>query len=177
MKEFVPGELTEHLVPNKMPGDSLKQVTQLLHPDWMMGGLWGSQRAWNQIKAGTIHWNNATGETEWLLAPGDGKTNIRVTKTGMIIYRADEKSSSINLYVYARDLSKVNFSEKVWRFSAIELTVNTKLKRSWHKITDSKVLNEECAISEEYHGVMKITFQVPATWRKEEPLLEIIPTK
>lgn len=177
LKEFTPGEPKERLVTSKILGDTLKRITTMIHSEWMMGGLWGNLRPWNQIKTGTIHWQNSNAETEWLLVPGDGKTNVRVTKASMAIFRADEKSTSFSLYIYARDLKQFNIADKVWKFPTMELTVNTKLKKSWARITDHKVLYEACAISEEYPAVLKITFQVPANWRKEDPMVEIIPNK
>jgi hypothetical protein len=175
LKDFTAGELTERLVPSKNAGDTLKHITSMVYPGWMMGGLWGNLRVWNQIKTGTIHWQNSNGETEWLLVPGDGKTNVRVSKTSMLLFRADGKSNNFSIYLYAKDLSKFIASDKVWKFPAMELTVNSKLKKSWNKVTDPKILYESCGISEEYPAVLKITFQVPASWRKEDPLIEIIP--
>ena len=177
LKDFTAGELTERLVPSKITGDTLKRITTMVSPNWTMGGLWGNLRVWNQIKAGTIHWQNSNSETEWLLVPGDGKTNVRVTKTSMNIFRADEKVNSFSLYIFARDLKQFNIADKIWKFPAMELTVNTKLRKSWNRITDPKILYESCAISEEYPAVLKITFQVPANWRKEDVLVEIIPNK
>ena len=177
LKDFRDSVFTERLVPSKIAGDTLKRITTNLTPGWMMGGLWGNLRVWNQIKTGTIHWQNSNAETEWLLVPGDGKTNVRVTKTSMTIYRTDEKSTSFSLYIYARDLKQFNISDKIWKFPAMALTVNTKLRKSWSRIADPKILYESCAISEEYPAVLKITFQVPANWRKEDVLVEIIPNK
>lgn len=177
LKDFKDSVFTERLVPSKITGDTLKRITTNVTPGWMMGGLWGNRRVWNQIKTGTIHWQNSNAETEWLLVPGDGKTNVRVTKTSMTIFRADEKSTSFSLYIFARDLKQFNIADKIWKFPAMELTVNTKLRKSWNRITDPKILYESCAISEEYPAVLKITFQVPANWRKEDPLVEIIPNK
>jgi hypothetical protein len=177
LKDFTAGEWKERLIPSIIAGDTLKQITSIVYPGWMMGGLWGNLRVWNQIKTATIHWQNSNAETEWLLVPGDGKTNVQVTNTSMNIYRANEKSTSFSLFIYARDLSTFNVSDKVWKFPAMELTVNSKLKKSWNKITDPKILYESCAISEEYPAVLKITFQIPAAWRKEDPLVEIIPNK
>ncbi len=177
MKDFTDSAFTERLVPSKIAGDTLKRITTMVSPGWTMGGLWGNLRVWNQIKTGTIHWQNSNAETEWLLVPGDGKTNVRITRTSMNIFRTDEKSTSFSLYIYARDLRKFNVSDKIWKFPAMELTVNTKLRKSWNRITDPKILYESCAISEEYPAVLKITFQIPATWRKEDPLVEIIPNK
>jgi hypothetical protein len=177
LKEFTPRLFIDRSIPNKYPGDTLKHVTEMVYADWMMGGLWGSRRAWNQIKTGTIHWKNSNGETEWLLVPGDGKTNIRVTDTSMKIYRADEKSTDFSIFVYSKNLSTDNFLENKWSFKNMELNILSVLKRNIRKIVDSKVLYNECALSEEYPAVMKITFHIPPVWRKEDLLLEITPSK
>ena len=177
LKELKDSVFTERLVPSKIAGDTLKRITTMVYPDWMMAGLWGNLRVWNQIKTGTIHWQNSNAETEWLLVSGDGKTNVRVTKTSMNIFRADEKSTSFSLYIFAKDLSKFNIADKIWKFPSMELTVNTRLRKSWNRITDPKILYESCAISEEYPAVLKITFQISANWRKDDVLVEIIPKK
>lgn len=177
LKEFGSARFLDRLIPSKMAGDSLKHVTAVVNEEWMMGGLWGNRRAWNQIKTGTLHWKNAEGEVEWLLVPGEGTTNVRVTKTAMQIFRADDKSTAFSLYVYAKELLVNNFTEKMWRFPAMELSIESSLKRSYLKMTDRNTVYEECAISEEYPAVMKITFQIPLSWKNEDPLLEIIPVK
>jgi hypothetical protein len=177
LKVFTPGQLMDRMIPNKYKGDTLKHVTAIIDSKWMMGGLWGNRRAWNQIKEGTIHWNNASGETEWLLIPGSGKTNTRISNTSMKIYSNGQKSTDFDIYVYARELYEKNFQEKVWKFPNMELVIHSSLQRSCLKITDSGLLANECALSEEYPAVMKITFKIPSTWRKEDPLVEIIPSK
>ncbi len=177
LKVSAQGQLIDRFVPNKYTGDTLKHVTAIVNSNWMMGGLWGNRRAWNQIKEGTIHWNNASGETEWLLVPGDGKTNIIVSNTSMKIFSKGQKGSNLDIYVYARELSEKNFQDKMWKFPGMELAINSSLQRTYSKITDSALLNIECAISEEYPAVMKISFHVPSTWLNDNPLIEIIPSK
>jgi hypothetical protein len=172
LKEFSTKDSINRLIPSKIAGDTLKQVTAIVAPDWMMGGLWGNRRSWNQIKTGTIHWKNG-GEIEWLLVPGEGTTNVHVSENGMQIYRADKKCTAFSIYLYTKNLSEENFTDKLWKFPAMELTVRSRLKRSYRKITDHATLYNECAISENYPAVMKITFQVPASWKNEEQLVEI----
>jgi hypothetical protein len=177
LKAFTGGQLIDRFIPNKSAGDTLKHITAIVNLNWMMGGLWGNRRAWNQIKEGTIHWNNAAGETEWLLVPGDGKTNILVSDTEMKIFRNSRKDSDFDIYVYAKGLSYMNFSEKLWKFSNMELVIHSALKRYYLQMTDPGLIYKECAISEEYPEVMKISFQVPESWSKDDPLIEIIPSK
>ena len=177
LKEFDTDRFLDRLVPSRIAGDTLKHVTAVVNKDWMMGGLWGNRRAWNQIKSGTIHWLGSGGGIEWLLVPGEGTTNVRVTKTAMQIFRADEISSSFSIYVYVKDLSEKNFNENLWKFPDMELSVKSNLERSYLKITDRNTLYKECAISEEYPAVMKITFQIPSSWKNENPILEITPIK
>ena len=176
LKEFSSADTISRQIPSKMAGDTLKQVSAILTPDWMMGALWGNRRSWNQIKSGTIHWKNRSGEIEWLLVPGEGTTNVRISKTGMQIFRADKKCTAFSVYLYAKDLSEQNFTNKLWKFPSMELTVRSGLKRNYRKITDHATLYNECAISENYPAVMKITFQIPAFWKNEEQLLEISPS-
>ena len=59
LKELKDSVFTERLVPSKIAGDTLKRITTMVYPDWMMAGLWGNLRVWNQIKTGTIHWQNS----------------------------------------------------------------------------------------------------------------------
>jgi hypothetical protein len=177
LKEFDTPRFLDRLVPSKIAGDTLKHVTAVVNEEWMMGGLWGNRRAWNQIKTGTIHWISSGDVIEWLLVPGEGTTNVRVSNTTMQIYRSDEKSTRFSVYVYAKDLAEKNFTEKLWRFPAMELFIQSKLKRSFARITDRNTVYEECGISEEYPAVMKITFQIPSSWKNEDPLLEITPIK
>ncbi len=177
LKAFSPRQFIERSVPSKILGDTLKMVTAVVNKDWMMGGLWGNRRVWNQIKTATIHWQNPHGEVEWLLVPGEGITNVRVSQTSMHVYRADTKSTEFSVYLYSKVLSESNFDAQTWKFPGMELSIHSTLKRSCNKITDRAILYEECGISEEYPSVMKITFQVPLSWRNEDQLLEIVPAK
>jgi hypothetical protein len=177
LKEFSPGQFIDRLVPSRIAGDTLKNVTAVVKKDWMMGGLWGNRRQWNQIKTGTIHWINAGNEIEWLMVPGEGTTNIRVTDSCMHIFRADEKAAAFSIYVFAKDLSEKNFTEKIWKFPSMELALQSSLERNYQKITDPGILQDECGLSEEYPAIMKITFKIPANWRNEDQLLEITPSK
>ncbi len=177
LKVFTPRQKIDRMVFSKMAGDTLKHITAIVNSEWMMGGLWGNRRIWNQVKAGTIHWNNPEGESEWLMVPGDGKTNVRVTNAGMYIYLANEKSNDFSIYVYAKELSDSNFTLDTWKFPSMKLGIQSTLKRNLEKITEQGVLSHECEITEEYQSVMKITFQIPPSWKKEIPLIEIIPSK
>lgn len=177
LKAYSDRSLTDRLITNHYTGDTLKRATAIVKPEWMMGGLWGNQRVWNQIKTGTIHWNNAEGEIEWLLVPGNGTTNVIISETSMTIYRAGMSSTELNIYVYAKELSESNFNEIAWKFQGMEFLINSGLKRSLLKITDPQILYNECAIAEKYPAVMKITFQIPSGWNVENPLLEIVPKK
>jgi hypothetical protein len=161
-------------------GDSLKRITASIQSDWMMGGIWGNRRVWNQTYTGTIHWKNSGGEIGWLLVPGDGKTNVQVSNTKMLIYNGEDgnpkfRRSDFSIYIFSHDLSEQNFSEDIWTLGNMKLHITTSLERTYTKIMDSSILRTECALSENYPAVMKITFQVPRIWGREIPLLEIDP--
>jgi hypothetical protein len=177
LKSFESRPFVDKLVPNKYPGDTLKRVTSAIYSDWMMGGLWGSRRSWNQIKPGTIHWVNSDSETEWLLVPGDGNTDVLVTPGSMAVYHAGKPFTDLSIYVYARDISEDNFLKDKWIFGGMELAIDSELPRSMYKIVDHSMLYSECAISEGYPAVMKVTFRVPSGWAPADPLLVISPVK
>ena len=94
-----------------------------------------------------------------------------------VMAAADTKSTEFSVYLYSKVLYESNFDAQTWKFPGMELSIHSTLKRSCNKITDRAILYEECGISEEYPSVMKITFQVPLSWRNEDQLLEIVPAK
>lgn len=179
--ENSPHRFLDRIITNQyFAGDSLKRVTATIQSDWMMGGMWGNRRVWNQTYTGTIHWKNADGEIGWLLVPGDGKTNVQVSNTTMGIYNGEAgnlkfRDNNISIYVFSDELTDQNFSGDIWTLGNMKLHVKSNLERTYTLILDSSVLRRECAISENYPAVMKITFQVPRIWGGKIPLLEIDP--
>lgn len=168
------------LVPNTSAGDSVKKVTAMIHKDWMMGGLWGSRRPWGQIKTGTIHWQTANGDVAWLLVPGDGKTNVRVTETNMNIYLADRSASTFEVYVYANNLSTDQFSDNRWTLPGMTLQIKTDLHRSFTDKTEPlEEFGQKWFVSEaeEYSSIFRVTYSIAPGWELERPLLEITPMK
>ena len=97
-------------VPNNYKGDSLKEVTVMINTDWMMGGVWGNRRVWNQIKTGAIHWKTPDGDVAWLLVPGSGTTNVRVSKTTMSLFAADPNMKVVELYICAKNTTTDSFT-------------------------------------------------------------------
>jgi hypothetical protein len=177
LKSFTAPRFISRAVPNKYFGDSLKQVTAMIQKDWMMGGVWGNRRSWNQIKTGAIHWKTADGDVAWLLVPGNGKTNVRVSKTDMSLYLADIKATSIELYVSVKNAGVDSFADNVWTLPAMTLNINTALKRVQTEKIDSALFEKEQAVSDPCANVIKIVYQIPASWDVAKPLLEITPNK
>ena len=177
LKENNEVRVIDRMVPDHAFGDTLKRVTAAIHPDWMMGGIWGSRRVFAQIKTGTIHWQNGSGESEWLLVPGEGTTNVRVTKTKMSVFKNAAASREFTIYLYARDVSLFYFSEKWWKFSTMKFEVKSLLKIEYKIVTDPAILHHVCELSENYPAVMKITLHIPSDWKNEQPLVEITPTR
>lgn len=124
-------------VPNMYLGDSLKQVTAMINPDWMMGGVSGNRRVWNQIKTGAIHWKTSNGDVSWLLVPGNGKTNVIVSKTTMSLYLADPKATSIELYIVTPTALPDSFTDAVWTLPSMTMNITTTLKRIQTEKVDS----------------------------------------
>ncbi len=177
LKEFTVPRFISRTVPNKYLGDSLKQVTAMIRKDWMMGGVWGNRRIWNQIKTGAIHWKTADGDIEWMLVPGNGKTNVKVSKTDMNLYLADSKATSIELFVSVKNAGVDSFTDKVWALPAMTMNINTALKRVQTEKIDSALFENEQAVSDPCSNVIKIVYEIPASWDAAKPLLEITPKK
>lgn len=164
-------------VPNTYLGDSLKQVTAMINPDWMMGGVSGNRRVWNQFKTGTIHWKTSNGEVSWLLVPGSGKTNVVVSKTTMSLYLADPKATSIELYVVNPTALPDSFTDAVWALPSMTMTVTTTLKRTQTEKIDSAGFERDQAVSDPCPNVIKIVYDIPASWDTKKPLIELTPRK
>jgi hypothetical protein len=177
LKIFSGPRFIQRTVPNTYTGDTLKQVTAMIYNDWMMGGLWGNRRVWGQIKTGTIHWKTADGDLGWLLVPGDGKTNVKVSKTQLEIYRADPKAGFIELYLYAKNSTTHSFTDPIWALSGMDLNVTTGLTRTRIETIDPALFQKNEAISEDYPYLIKVSYEIPASWNSDKPLLEITPTK
>jgi hypothetical protein len=175
LKGFAIPQFISRTVPNTYVGDSLKQVTATIYKDWMMGGLWGNRRVWNQIKTGTIHWKTADGHVSWLLVPGNGKTNIKVGKTAMNLYLADAKATTVELFVCAKNVVIDSFADKVWTLPSMTMNVITTLKRPYTEKVDSAFFEKDWAVSDSCSNVIKVVYEIPASWDRATPLLEIIP--
>jgi hypothetical protein len=163
------------IVPSNYLGDTLKKVTHQIEKDWMMGGLWGNRRKWNQIKTGTIHWKTADEGIGWLLVPGDAKTNVKVSKKQMGIYLADPKTKEVELFVYSKQASVDDFTDKNWKIPSIDLAITTSLKRSSTEKGNPELVKQFVEDKSDYPFVIRVVYEVPANWNIEKPLLEITP--
>ena len=175
LKSFSKPQFIARNVPNNYKGDSIKKVTAMINKDWMMGGLWGNKRVWEQIKTGTIHWQTPDGDIAWLMILGDGKTNVKVSKTQMCIFANDTQPSSFEVFIYTKNISTEAFNNKKWNLSGMTLNLETELKILKTEVVESKDLNNLLAISENIDSVIKVTFEIPSNWKLERPLVEITP--
>jgi hypothetical protein len=164
-------------VPNTYTGDTLKKVTHQIEKEWMMGGLWGNLRKWDQIKSGTIHWKTADGSVGWLLVPGNAKTNVKVSKKQMGIYLADATTKEIELFVYSKQASVDDFTDKNWKLPSIDLGIRTSLKRGSIVKGKPELVKQFVEDKNDYPFVVRVVYEVPANWDVEKPLLEITPKK
>ncbi len=177
LKSFSKPQFIARNIPNHYKGDSIKKVTAMINKDWMMGGLWGNLRVWEQLKTGTIHWKTADGDIAWFMVLGDGKTNVKVSQTQMEIYATDQKATNFEVYVYAKSLDNEVFTDKIWTLPAMNLNINSTLKRTKIEKVNTDVIHENYAVSDEIPSLMKVVFEIPANWNLEKPLLQITPKK
>lgn len=177
LKQEGPPRFISRTVPNNYKGDSLKQVTVMINTDWMMGGVWGNRRVWNQIKTGAIHWKTADGDVAWLLVPGDGKTNVKVSKTTMSLYAADPNAKEIELYICANNTAPDSFTDSRWTLPAMLMNVSTTLKRTRTEKVNADQFQNKQAVSDHCSTVIKVVYEVPASWPADKSLIVITPKK
>lgn len=177
LKSLPKSQFYSRTVPNKYLGDSLKKVTTMIHKDWMMGGVWGSRRSWNQIKTGTIHWKMADGDIGWLLVPGDGNINVGVDKTAMKVYLANVNAKNLTLYVYANNSASDSFADKLWTLPGMKLGIKTTLKTVSIENVASATFQKQWEVAEKYANIVKVVYEIPASWDAMNPLVEITPKK
>ncbi len=181
LKSLTKSRFLDQRIPNNIfKGDSIKQASFQINQNWMMGGLWGNRRSWSQIYAGTIHWMGKEGETEWLLVPGNGRTNVSVSDTLMRVFMdAPEPVGSgdgeLTLYIYAIDITEERFSGDNWRFGNMHFNIHTDLFYNYAEIINPSTKNTPTSISEHYPKIAEISFKVPEHWETEKPVLEISP--
>ena len=171
---FISQQIPNHI----FAGDSIKEATIQMNENWMMGGLWGNRRSWNQVYTGTIHWMGRDGETEWLLVPGTGLTNVAVNDSSMRIYPVSTDSGlewELKLYLFSNELSEENFSGAVWRTGNMQFNIHTDLIYKYAEIVNPSPENTQSSISEYYPKIAEISFKVPSNWKSEDPLVEIRP--
>jgi hypothetical protein len=164
-------------IPNKYKGDPLKMVTMQMEEHWMMGGLWGNLRKWEQIKSGTLHWLNKNKEINWLMILGDGKTNVKIVDKKMDIYPSQEKIQSMELFIYASDQNPETFKNKIWLLPTIQLKLKTHLKKFTAVKIDDLIALEKISISENIKNIYRITFEIPDTWEVNKKLISIKPIR
>jgi hypothetical protein len=169
--------LIQKSIPNKYKGDSLKMVTMQMDEHWMMGGLWGNLRKWEQIKSGTIHWLNKNNEINWLMILGDGKTNVKIVAKKMDIYPSQEKIQTMELFIYSSEQNPDTFKNKNWSLSTIQLKLKTQLKKLNAEKIDEFIALEKIGISENIKNIYRITFKIPDTWEVNKKLLSIKPLR
>jgi len=81
-------------------------------------------------KQGAIHWKTPDGDVAWLLVPGSGETNVKVSKTTMSLYAADPNMKQVELYICAKNTTADSFSDSRWTLPAMMMNVSTTLKKS-----------------------------------------------
>ncbi|GHB65458.1 hypothetical protein [Persicitalea jodogahamensis] len=176
-RSFTKPRYVSKIVPSNYTGDTLKKVTHQIEKEWMMGGLWGNLRKWDQIKTGTIHWKAADGSIGWLLVPGNAKTNVKVSQKQMGIYLADASAKAIELFVYSKQATVGDFTDKNWKLPSMDLAISTSLKRSSTEKGKPELVKQFVEDKSDYPFVVRVVYEVPANWDVEKPLLEITPKK
>lgn len=177
LTRFTGPRYLERAVPNTYPGDTLKRVTSMIYKDWMMGGVWGNRKPWNQVKTGAIHWKDGAQDVGWLLVPGDGNTNVKVSKTDMKVYLANKDAKQVRIFIYTKNISAPLLASQTWILQGMTLKVNTTLKRIKTETVDAAAFREQQAVSDILPSVVEVAYEVPEGWNTNRTLMEIVPTR
>ncbi len=177
LRSFTVPRYLERTVPNTYPGDSLKYVTSMINENWMMGGVWGNRKPWNQVKTGAIHWKNGDSDIGWLLVPGDGNTNVKVTRSAMKVYLANREARQVQFFAYAQNINASTMSDQTWTLPGMELKVSTNLRRVKTDAVDPANFQTKQAVSDILPSVINVVYEIPAAWNVAEPLVEFVPVK
>ena len=164
-------------VPNNYKGDSIKRVSAAIYTNWMMGGLWGNKRVWDQIKVGAIHWKTENGDIGWLAIKGDGHTNVKTTQNTMFVYSNAPEAYQLEVLVYAPNLEKEVLIKPSWNLSGMQLYSKSVLKVTQIEKIGSSDFEKKYAIADNIPYFYKLIYEVPASWDISRPLLEITPKK
>jgi len=175
-KKFDTPHFITRTTSNYYEGDRLKKVTAYIGKDWMMGGLWGNRKVSHILKTGTMHWKSADGDIGWLFVPGEGKTNVKVDETKMEIYLADAQAKTFQIYVYSKALSAASFTDGLWSLSAMKLGIKSGLRRIKTEPLTKEEIDSEGVGTRDYPFVMRVEYEIPATWTSTEPLVILTPT-
>lgn len=150
----------------------------MISSKWMMGGLRRDLRNWNQRKIGTIHWKDENSNSiGWILIPGNGKTDVVVTKTHMTVF-SKRFLSTIHIFVQGKDLKEHMFTKGRWILPGISFDVfSHKSSISIIPVTDLENFRERWAIGDIVDSIMEISLKFPRRLRKQqvitlEPLTE-----
>lgn len=164
-------------VPNNYKGDSIKRVSAAIYTNWMMGGLWGNKRVWDQIKVGAIHWKTENGDIGWLAILGDGHTNVKTTQNTMFVYSNAPDAYQLEVLVYAPNLEKEVLIKPSWHLPGMQLHTKSVLKVTQIEKIGSNDFEKKYAIADNIPYFYKLIYEVPASWDISRPLLEITPKK
>ncbi|HEY1056017.1 MAG TPA: hypothetical protein VGE24_12805, partial [Emticicia sp.] len=177
LQSFSKPQLITVDVPNNYKGDSIKKVSIYLNKDWMMGGLWGNKRVWEQIKIGTIHWKASNGDIGWLAILGNGNTNVKVNQSSLLIYTGSSSAYKLEVLVYAPMIEKEVFEKQVWELAGIKLNTKSSLTPAQIERISSKEGSNKYAISDAIPYFYKVVYEIPANWNSNKPLIEISPNQ
>lgn len=177
LQSFSKPQYISRNVPNNYKGDSIKKVSAIIKKDWMMGGLWGNKRVWEQIKTGTIHWQMPSSDIGWLAILGDGNTNVTVTDSVMLIYTNSMVSSNLEVLIYVPNTPTETFTKQVWALPGIQLSTRTLLKVSRIEQVYQQNAEKKYAIADDIPYFYKVVYEIPVGWDITKPVIEIIPEK
>ena len=162
LRKFDKPHHVQRKVYNLYGGDRVKHVSAMVTQDWMMGGVAGHRRKWEQIVTGTIHWRRDDSKRPgWLVAPGVFGVDVKVTQKRMEISAGGLKIGTLVLIVNAEGMTEADFGAAQWDMPGLRLKVESNIGKAVVSRIKGSDMHAYCRNGDRVSEVFKVSFSLP----------------
>ena len=162
LRKFDTPRHIQRKVYNRYGGDRVKHVSTMVTQDWMMGGVVGHRRKWEQIVTGAIHWQRGDSKRPgWLVAPGVLGVDVKVTQKRMEISAGGLKTGALVLIVNAEGMTEADFGAARWDLPGLTLKVESNIGKAVVSRIKGSDIHAYCRNGDRVSEVFKVSFPLP----------------
>ena len=167
----------ERTVFNRYGGEETKKVTATLDHDWMMGGVAGHRRPWNQIHTGTVHWRiPGVDRPGWMVVPGTLQVDVRVDGNRFEVFAGGlDEDKDLVFFVHAPGTGTDAFGERRWLLPGITFAVETELGKPEVRPIDRRGLIRYERNEDRVDDVLEVRYTVSGERSDDTPLVSLVP--